>query len=209
MSKKIKVLIFILLVLPLVDVLYSCCGCGDVKIAHLNYLYKSFSLKNLDNGGESAVVSDLEQINKNVYGIRVFLQVEKIAPKKSGSSTRLGFISPAYATICFECPEEIFSPRDSVTSVKVFTLNDFDEEKSKNSDISEYFKVAHSFSSIDDYERYLNLEYDYMPVDYTIRFDFLLMKAPQGTREKHKFKVQIALSDGRILEQETTEIELI
>ena len=88
-------------------------------------------------------------------------------------------------------------------------FKDFDSNHLANSDISDYFKVykKYSFTSIKDYLKNSNLVlFDESSLDMT--FDLLLMTPPASSKQQ-KFKVQITLSDGRILEKETSEIKLI
>jgi hypothetical protein len=96
-------------------------------------------------------------------------------------------------------------------SIKIFTLNDFDAQHSGNSDITDYFKIAHSYLSVEKYVasmQYTYGEYNTTLSDTSLKTDLLLMNAPT-TNNKQQFTVQVELSDGRILEQQTPEIELL
>jgi len=201
--KKRKI-IFILLFPLVAEVVISCCDC--LKPVIHNYSNKTISLNNIDNSGSEPIISSAETILKTAYGIRVQISREKIVfASRSGSV----FIQSACAQDCF-CPPEIqFLPQDSVISIRIFAVNDFDLNHLANADISDNFKVykPHSFTSIKDYLKNSNLVlYDDSSLD--IIFDLLLMTAPASS-DKQKFKVQITLSDGRVLEKETSEIKLI
>jgi len=167
-------------------------------------------LKNLDNSGEKAIETESLQINKNSYGIRLYLTREKsiIACIKQ---KKIDFIQSAYAQDVICPPEYIFSPDDSIVSIKIVTINSFDNQHSENSDISDYFRVAHSYSTIENYVA--NMLYTY-PSDSEVFFEDklsidLLLMTTSTTNNKQQFEVQVALSDGRVLKQQTLEIELL
>lgn len=143
---------------------------------------------------------------KSAYGIRIHLSREKLVFNVVPKSV---FLSSAYAYDCFCPPPRQFLPRDSITAVQVFTLSDFDGSHAANADISDYFKVysQFSFTTIPDYlDEASWVIYDESGLE--VQLDLLLMTAP-SINTKHKFSVRLFLSDGRILEQQTTEIDLI
>jgi hypothetical protein len=151
--------------------------------------------------------SDSSQLNKNAYGIRIYLVREQVSYTKPNSSI---FIQSAYAVDCF-CPTNTYLARDSILSIKIFTVNDFDSQHAANSDVTDYFKIIHSYQSIENYVaniQYTFGEYRDSLADSEFQIDVLLMTAPT-TNNKQQFTVQVALSDGRILEQQTPEIELL
>jgi len=204
---KIKVLFFILVMLPLSEIFYSCCNCNDETV-YSTYIYESLYLKNLDNSGRVAIESESVEINKNAYGIRVYLTiVEPVFTKASDAKNSL-FVSSASAFSC-ECPSPfIYEPRDNVVSFKVYTLTDFDENNPMNSDISSYFRDAYSYSDIGLLVNNLNETIEYIIPRREIQIDLLLMTPPAILDVKHKFKVQLSFSGRRVLEQQI-EAELI
>ena len=211
MKKKLIILFFLLV--PVASVVFhACCPC-DVETQHRNYSHKAIFLKNLDNSGEKAIESESLQLNKNAYGIRLYLEREKIVVARAKPINSI-FIQSAYATSC-ECPPEfLYFPSDSIVSIKIFTVNNFDIQHLENSDVTNYFRVADSYSTVDSYVA--NMRYTFASgyargVQYweqELKLDLLLMTAPTANN-KHQFKIQVELSDGRILEQLTTEIELL
>ena len=206
-AMKIKVLFFVLVMLPLSEIFYSCCNCTDETV-YCTYLYESLYLKNLDNSGRVAIESESVEINKNAYGIRVYLtMIEPLYTKASAGKNSL-FISSASAFSC-ECPSPfIYEPRDRVVSFKIYTLNDFDDNNPMNSDISSYFRDAYSYLDIGLLIDNLNETIEYINPRRETQIDLLLMTPPAILDVKHKFKVQLSFSSGRVLEQET-EVELI
>jgi hypothetical protein len=166
-------------------------------------------LKNLDNSGENIVESESLQLNKNAYGIRLYLEREKVVVARAKPVNSI-FIQSAYATSCGCPPEFIYFPNDSIVSIKIFTANNFDNQHLENSDVTDYFRVAGLFSTIESYVATLYYTYDY-DFEYwgrELKLDLLLMTAPTANN-KQQFEIQVALSDGRILKQKTIEIELL
>ncbi len=207
---KTKLVILFLLLLPIVDLFFACCPC-DVTTKHVKYSHKTLSLKNLDNSGENAIESEASELNKNAYGIRLYLAREKNTIAQNIKQINSIFIQSAYATSC-ECPPEyIFSASDSIISIKIFTLNNFDNQHFENSDITDYFRIAHTYSSVKDHLTSIHYTYEYdiqELTEKTLEIDLLLMIAPE-INSNHQFKIQIALSDGRVLEQQTREVKLL
>jgi len=201
---------------PIVSALFhACCPC-DVQTQHVNYSHKALFLKNLDNIGEKAIESESLQFNKNAYGIRLYITREKnmVARTKQKKSI---FVNLAYATSCACPPEYFYTAIDTILSIKVFTLYNFDNQHPENSEITNYFKVAQTYSDVEDYVAsipYANREYwkagrlMYDPPEMEMKIDLMLMTVPI-TNSKHQFRIQVFLSDGRILEQQITEIQLL
>ena len=200
--------------MPIVNVLFhACCPC-NVETQYGYYSHKAIFLKNLDNSGEKAIESESLQLNKNAYGIRLYFEREKVVVACAKQLNSF-FIQSAYATSCLCPPEFIYSPGDSIKSIKIFTSNNFDNQHLANSDITNYFRVAYSYSTVEKAVENMRNSYTF-PSDIEFEqtwekeviIDLLLMTAPIATN-KQQFKVQVELSDGRILEQLTPEIELL
>lgn len=194
----------IVLLFPLISLIVaSCCDCIDPIIEH--YTNKTITVKNIDNSGMLPEVTNANSVPKEAFGIRVQLNREKTAYL---NSFKLFFIQPAYATSCDCPPLNQFEARDSVITIQVFTLNNFDINHDANADVSAYFKVFEksTFSTLTEFiTDYNTLLYDDNKLDLT--FDMLLMTPPSLTTN-HSFKVKITLSDGRIIEGTTNTIEL-
>jgi hypothetical protein len=197
------------MLVPITSVLFhSCCNC-DVETQHENYSHKAIFLKNLDNSGEKAIESESLQLNKNAYGIRLNLVREKVVIARAKQINSF-FIQSAYATSC-ECPPEfLYFPNDSIVSIKIFTVNKFDNQHSENSDITDFFIIAGSFSTVESYVANMNYTYadDFEYWGQELQLDLLLMTAPTANN-KQQFEIQVTLSDGRTLKQQTPEIELL
>lgn len=208
MKKRLIILFFLLV--PIANLLFYSCRC-DVE-QYINYSHKSLFLSHLDNTGEKAVESESLQFNKNAYGIRLHFQIEEKSAIACVKQINSIFIQSAYATSVESCPY-VYQPFDSIVSIKVFTLCNFDNLHTENSDITEYFKVAQTYSSAKDYVENMSHTQRYRDNGgFTyygkLEIDLMLMTTPT-VNNRQQFKVIVELSDGRIFEEQTTEIELL
>ena len=208
MKKKLIILFFLLV--PIANLLFYSCDC-DVE-QFVNYSHKALFLKNLDNSGEYAIESESLHLNKNAYGIRLYLQIEEEGIVAPTTQTNSIFVQSANATSLEPCPY-VYQAVDSIVSIQVFTINDFDHLHTANSEITEYFKVAQTYLSVENYVTNLThtqtLRDDGLLIHYgKIEIDLMLFTTPT-INNTHQFKVQVKLSDGRVFEEQTTEIELL
>jgi hypothetical protein len=199
---KISKVFFILLFPLIAEMIVSCCDCAEPE--HFRYTNSELAVSNLDNSGQFPEESNTPEIIKSAYGIRVRVLTELACLEKKRSF----IIGNAYATSCDCEPGLQFHPKDSVTGIKVFSLNDFDSLHSAGSDISAYFMVykLYRFSDISDH-----LDKDdpsfYDDQERLKALDLLLITAP-STGTQHRFAVEVHLSDGRILKKQTPAVEL-
>ncbi len=179
------------------------------------YTYKDIQLENLDNRGAEAVVSVSGPYLKEAYGIRVHLYQDLIAR----AAAPAGIFTSAYA---FSCGCDHISPisqRDSITEVRIITLRDFDASHSAGADISDLFRVHdetydnQELLALNEYVTGPGLRYESSNSTASgssrgVTFDVLLF-GPPAASGLYKFSIQFILSDGRVLEEETPEIELM
>jgi hypothetical protein len=201
---KAKKIIFLFLFPLVAEVVVSCCNCLEPVFKH--YTNKTLTVSNLDNSGSAPVVATSDTIRKTAYGIRMQLVRETVVCNEKPVSL---FIQSAYAFKCgCESPYQIL-PRDSILSVSIVTLNDFDASHPANSDVTSYFRVYENFyfTIISDYLQHSEL-IAYNDSELQITADLLLM-TPPAIDTQHKFVVNITLSDGRTFTRETSEIHLI
>lgn len=196
------------------QIVVACCDCLDTVLK--NYSNLSITVDNLDNGGEKPVVTNSTTVPKNAYGIKVNFHREIVAFNKKALPT---FFQSAYAFSC-ECPPPLeILAKDSIVTFKIFSVYDFDSNHSSNSDISEFFKIFNydSYSTINVYlNSKINYGHYYSNSAWTLydeselKFEMtLLLMTPPKINTTNKFRIQITLSDGRVFEQETTDIDFI
>jgi len=208
---RLKKILIVLSIPVMAEIAIACCDC--LETISKNYSHKSIVVQHLDNSGEKPEVT-YGSVPKHAYGVRVTFTREVVACRAKQTPT---FFQSAYAFSC-DCPPELtIAPKDSIVSIHLFAEHDFDPSHPADSDVSDYFKVyfpdAFSFTSIEDY---LQPVINYRGYSNLVLFDesqleeeltLLLMTPPENT--VNKFRIQITLSDGRIFEQTTEEIDLI
>ena len=197
--------IILLLLFPfIVNLIVSCCNCLGSLIHH--YTNKTLLVSNLDNSGQEPREISSGSVFKKAYGIRVKLTREKIA---CIDKPKIMLGQPAYAYGCRCDPADQFLPNDSIAAIQVITLTDFNSSHPANTAISTYFKVYanYYFRTLDEFVKNTDASFT-EEKELQLTLDLLLM-TPPDSNGPHQFKVQIVLSDGRILEQDTQTIDFI
>lgn len=191
---KLKKVAFVLAVIFLIRLITSCCRCNEPD--KMYYLFDDISVHNLDNSGEFADVSMSEHILKNAFGLQVELAIKKgtnpFVPRSIDFSV-------ANATSC-DCVYERYLPKDTISSLLIFTVNDFDEKHIAGSDVSSCFKVVtpNGFISINEYLKFPEMIYENW-IPEKERIALYLLQPPTILDEKHSFKVEIGFSNGEFV----------
>ncbi len=213
--KKVKI-IFLILILN--EIIAACCNCED------EYISKEFStceisISNLDNTGRSPIVTNEAILNKNAYGIRVSIDRNEMLCKLNKPRSFSLLTQTAYA---FDCECSIISQyraKNKITGLKVITLNDFNTEYPKDTDITSLFIVQRSgFKTPEDFIASDNLNLitiknenlsfeEVASLDENKNFDLLLKTAPSEAIER-QFRVIIEFADGTEISTVTTPILL-
>lgn len=199
-----KVLIILLIPL-LAELMVACCDCEEPYSNF--YSHVLLNISNLDYSGAQLVISSDGRVPAAAYGIRLQIARQQNDQPLAMLSSPV-FISRAHAISC-DCPPPLeILPLDSITDIRIITLEDFDDAYPAMSDVSDLFRVFQHFNYLilDQFleQTTWTLYYDQ---DYLLELNCLLMQPP--TRKgHHRFRVQLLLSDGRILEQETN-VELL
>lgn len=201
---RINKIIFLLTLPFLIELLVACCYCPDT--VYYSYTNCSMTISVLNNSGPRPVVTQLNTIPKEAFGIRVEIhRNEYVCEAKPVNSY---VFQSAYAMSC-DCPPEFqFLPLDEITNLKITTVNDFDSEHPANADVTEYFYVSsgYEFTEIPDYVHNIQSELNGF-VTPTLEFDLLLMYPPT-LGSHHQFSIEVELSDGRFFNVETKVLEL-
>lgn len=199
----IKKIFFVFGLALMAQLIVACVDCDCPPYREFNFTNKGISLNNLDASLPQPKVTNASTISSANYGVRIQLLTEVIAWRKKTATW--GFMQSAYAC---SCAEDDYRPKEKIISLEIFSNNDFDATHPKNTDLSLYFNVKQN-SGMVSIAKYL----DYIrEVTYLARYPFnegVFLLVPPNINKKHKFRFKMTLSDGRILEAETTEIELV
>ncbi|RZK50897.1 MAG: DUF5034 domain-containing protein [Pedobacter sp.] len=198
----IKKIIFVFAIALSLQLISGCvdCNCGPVK--DIYFTKKGLSLKNLDGSLPEPKVTKDSVIGSAKYGIQMQFATEQLA--LNYHKVNWGLMSTAMAC---SCEEDNVIGKEDILAVAIFSNNDFDASHPKNTDLSLYFKAKlnDAHIPIDDYLKTLkDLKHSAIIAFYQWIF---LQQAPTASKN-HKFRVKINLSDGRVLEAETTEVQL-
>ncbi|RZK15707.1 MAG: DUF5034 domain-containing protein [Pedobacter sp.] len=198
----IKKIFFVLALALISQLVVSCVDCNCLPKQTFKVSYKGIVLRNLDSPNELLQSSTATAIPATRYGILIEFATEKIAwriPKAT-----FGLISSAYAC---DCIGDDYFPIEEISALQIFSNNDFDPSHPKGTELSAHFKFKRdkAMFSVADYIKSLK---EQNHNSNSVFFQGLFLQtAPTGTK-KHKFKIIITLSDNRVLEAETTEVEL-
>ena len=203
MMKKYIRLTFFMIIIPLVIDMMIACKPHHATEGGL-YRNTGFTVNNLDNSGSSAFITSSDSVLRQAYGIRLHLVRDKVADIRNPLSQ---FVQSAYAE--YPIYYNGYFPLDSIVSIQIFTLSDFDTIHPANTEITDLFRVYQNYAYTipKDYFSKISRQYSHLS-DLQVNIDLLLMIAPSISK-RQQFKIQMKLSNGKILEQETTMINLI
>lgn len=199
---RIGKVVFIVLTVFAVRIFISCCDCPVTTT--FMYSFGHISVYNLDNSGKELVISQSNSIPKRAYGIRIDLSLLKL----SSNTFRLNAFTDARAFDCFCPPETQYTPKDTITSISVTTDIAFNNQYPAESDVSDLFRVLGSGRYITIGEHLKSPEAIYentTPDDEKI--ELFLLQPPDNAGE-YLFKVEVFLSDGRILSMTADPVNL-
>ncbi|MFT3903539.1 MAG: DUF5034 domain-containing protein [Niabella sp.] len=164
------------------------------------YLY--FKLKSLTvkNGDKSVASGEAKtSVKKEDYFIGIVNERETTS--KPQASISIPFINAAYAAL-----GPIFVNVDTIKSVKIITLKDFDQTLPAGSDVTGKFGVGDRI--LQDWQILHALSY-YVPIYQTPFAPVSLKLFPEKEIKAAQFKVVYTLDSGRQLEATTPEIDLL
>ncbi|WP_316832615.1 DUF5034 domain-containing protein [Pedobacter aquatilis] len=199
----IKKTFIVLLVALFSQVIASCVNCHCDPPQTISYTHKSISLRNLDMGLPTPKISSSGVISAINYGVNIQVVTDRLSLLKQQFSW--GLIQSAYACSCME---NTYIPKESVTSIKIFSAYDFDDAHPSGTDLGLYFKAKGNNNNLVGLADYLKSFNDFYHIPQTIFYEGIFLQVPPKNSKRHKFKIAITLSDGRVLTSETTEIEL-
>ncbi len=200
MNKKVIIVFILALGLQFVTSCNTNCRCSPVR--DIYYTNSGVTVKNLDSKLPVPFVTTSKIIAGANYGIQIELQIQQLVRRKQ--NVNWGLIQSAYACSCIG---DNYLAKESILSVEIFSNNDFSSDYPKNTDLSSLFKIKanNSTTTIEEHTKLINNhKYGYPNLFYGGVF----LQVKPSVSSKHEFKIRITLSDGRILEGKTTEVEL-
>lgn len=210
---NLKKVLMILLFPSILNFFIGCCYCIDETF--FSYTNCSISVKNLDNTGALPVLSTNNEVLKEAFGLRINIDLkEEICQNNYHHS----LMQSIYANNCDCFPEDVYEATDSIVSINVKTLVDFDATHLSMDDVSNYYAVLleeqynYGMSGIE----YFSITEFIDGFSFTFRntrpsileFDLMLM-VPPTENDFHQFEVDVVLSDERVLSATSDLIKLL
>ncbi|SFH30137.1 DUF5034 domain-containing protein [Pedobacter insulae] len=198
----IKKVLFVFGLALIVQTITGCvdCNCGPIRKIYITKT--GLTLNALDSSLPQPMVSQTGVIASANFGFQLLLRTAHVAVRKQQVNWRL--IQTAQAC---SCAEDDFISKEDVLSVEIFSNNDFDASHPKNTDLSVYFEVK-NYKTMVPLAEYIKRIKDSNYLARTAFFEGIFLTNAPTINKMHKFRVKITLSDGRILEAETPEVEL-
>lgn len=196
MKKKIAL---ILLIPFTTQLIIACCDCPDPH--KYQYKFEYLSAFNLDNSGTNSVISE-SPIPKNAYGIKLQLGLRELSLDRNHFS----LFSQANAMCCLCGADTTITPQDTIRSLKITTINRFDDDHPQGSDVAALFKVLRhgNYVSIDSIIAHPDIYFKRTETEF---IELYLFTPPKQAGE-YSFEVDIALSNDTHLVANTKPINL-
>jgi len=169
-----RIVHIILLFSTIATIFNSCC---EPEISYYNW--ENIGSINLDNSGETPIVSGNDSVNKNAFGYHVILH--------PGETSDIGH--------CFD-----YKALSEITEVKVYSQEYFDPEHAANAEITSYFLARHSNDYFSQYSEISEIIEDLNNIlsestnfEYP-QFDLYLIEPPQNAGLYH-FITEFSFTD--------------
>ena len=197
MLKKAITLYLVTFILGII--LSGCCNCNN---QNFRFRWKDLKLSSraytINAGSVNSVADTGTNFAGKGYLLQVFLSGELIAANHSWAN---GLVNQAYAC---KCAGDSYQSQQSITQLRVFTVNDYDSAHPAMSDVTEHFKSPkYSQTGADGlgplYTGIPTAAYHSSP---GAAFELYLDTKPT-IGAGHQFKVVVALADGSIFSGNT------
>lgn len=200
---KILRVITVFLTLFLIDLLASCEGpCSYPRYEYSNCGIELYYVVNNGN------IINYTNTRKENFRLKVELDRNiglcKMPSKRGGL-----FMNIAYAD---ECINDTYIGLETVTDFKIITTSSYNNQYSTGDDITDLFRISYKvrrtnfYESVDEFLDFFGQKEEISSLVLDEPINLFFKQTPEaGT---YSFKVQITLSDGRILESSLGEIEL-
>ncbi len=193
----------VLIVFALPYFMLGCCKCADyISVTYFSYC--SLQVDNIDAlNNQLDAVSLADTIDLKQFGIRA--TIEKSQASCSAPTT---IFTTAYACDCVEPNRYI--PNNGIMQFRIITLNNFDATHRAGDTINSYFQQFYgpTFLPVDEYvQNYFSSPNNESTYFSDEQIDLKLITAPTN-KVKHAFRIEILLSNNRLLSATTREVYL-
>ena len=194
----------ILVVFALPYFILGCCKCADYLTVS-DYTYCDIQADNIDTTlANSSPYSQADTIDASNYGMRIAINTSQ-----GTCHVPTSFFTSVYAC---KCPEPYLNrPMDTVIDFKIITLNSYNSLHTAGDTITSYFQqfLGSSYKTTSEFvSSYLSQEtrgFNVVPIRFN--FDLKLMTPPNATG-RHSFRIEMLMSDNRLLTATSKEVFL-
>jgi len=191
----------------LLRIFSSCCNCDD-NIFYFDY--DAVIVNNIDNSGQWSKPSNVDSMSYNSVAFEVQIAGNNLTANKSNSLNFNGF-KQLSAQSC-NCDEK-FIPNQTISNIKITTLENINDEYCCNDDVTVLFLVNNCANCDDIGSFYLTIE------NLTNRINTDLYNSPLNTfliylkepieNSKAKFEIEVSFSDGSSIITTTNLISIV
>ena len=179
------------LLLPLlIGTVQACCNCAD----EIFYQFKvnKVEVSNLDNSGIVPVPTQGDTVNKKAYCLGIIMTTTKVALQKNAVPNL--FVQTASAQVDCFCGGGFYGQMaDTLLSLRIYTVNDFDSTHRAGAEINSYFfsdgRYPLAANGLFNQPLY---SYDFASPSYV--YNYMLMHEPQFS-SLCQFKVEVDFSN--------------
>lgn len=182
------------------QMIIACCDCPETKT--YQYKFEYVAAFNLDNSGANPIISE-SPISKSAYGIKLQIGMRQLSLQ---DHTHFSLFSQAHAFRCGCEPGTTITPRDSITTLKITTINKLSNEHPEGSDVSNLFKVLRSGMYV-DIDSVITRPDIYFTTTDTKHLELFLLTPPERAG-RYSFKIDLILSNGSQISDSTKIIDL-
>lgn len=206
--KLFSKVILLFISITFLRLLSGCCTCED---EYYSFEYERILIHNIDNSGEWSKPSDLNKMPAS--GVAFEIQIVGSEPiLSSQNKIHLNGFNTLSAQSC-NC-EELYIPNSTIATIRIKTLEKLNDDYCCNDDVTNLFlantcvaceDIGSFYLTIDELVRRINPEAFYQtPVN-----QFLIYLKVPVENSVAQFEIIIELSDGRIITNQTSLIEMI
>ncbi len=201
---KLKFLIVVFILPFFLHIIAGCgiCDCDEEINKDTKITNCSLSLSNLEFGeNRFRILTSNTKILKTKFGLRIEVNRKKDVCLHYNTSAFVGSL------MACDCQEPLFFAIDTIKSITIKSLNNFDVSHPANSDITNYFSFLEATRDISIMEFISTMNQENISRLGSL-IDIKLNTFPQ-TNEAQQFEIEMKISDGRTIKQKTTVVELI
>jgi hypothetical protein len=182
------------------QIIIACCDCPELYVNQ--YKFEYLSAFNLDNSEANSVISE-SAIPRNAYGIKLQLGLRELSLE---NRSHFSLFSQANAMCCLCGSDTTITPRDTITSLTITTINRFDDSHPEGSNVTELFKVLKqgNYVGIDSVITQPAIYFKRTETEFIELYLFTPPKEVGG----YSFKVDLVLSDETHLSAVTKPVNL-